>query len=254
MSCGRSWSLWFQRGSGRENNPTGASREAGASPCRRGGSSPPSCTFCAPDANGKRCPGSSAVPARCTSIFRTGTRRVFSSSCGRRDWPNTTACRASPGSGKASTGPWEKRRWPPSARGGNPTDRGKKGRKRSLLTDGRGVPLSLVAGGANVHDMKLLESTLDGLVCQRPKPTKRRPQHLCADAGYKGDPALQAAPARNYRPHIKQRKEEADAKRRKPGWKARRWVVERTHSWFNRYRKLLVSFEKPRPATSPCSP
>jgi len=30
----------------------------------------------------------------------------------------------------------------------------------------------------------------------------------------------------------------------KPGWKARRWVVERTHSWFNRYRKLLVSFEK----------
>jgi len=92
--------------------------------------------------------------------------------------------------------------------------------------------------------MKLLESTLDGLVCQRPKPTKRRPQHLCADAGYKGDPALQAAPARNYRPHIKQRKEEADAKRRKPGWKARRWVVERTHSWFNRYRKLLVSFEK----------
>jgi transposase len=138
--------------------------------------------------------------------------------------------------------------------GGNPTDRGKKGRKRSLLTDGRGVPLSLVAGGANVHDMKLLESTLDGLVCQRPKPTKRRPQHLCADAGYKGDPALQAAPARNYRPHIKQRKEEADAKRRKPGWKARRWVVERTHSWFNRYRKLLVSFEKPRPATSPCSP
>ena len=43
---------------------------------------------------------------------------------------------------------------------------------------------------------------------------------------------------------IKQRKEEADAKRSQPGWKARRWVVERTHSWLNRYRKLLVSFEK----------
>ena len=36
----------------------------------------------------------------------------------------------------------------------------------------------------------------------------------------------------------------ADAKRNQPGWKARRWVVERTHSWLNRYRKLLVSFEK----------
>ena len=45
-------------------------------------------------------------------------------------------------------------------------------------------------------------------------------------------------------PHIKQRKEEAEAKRTQPGWKARRWVVERTHSWLNRLRKLLVSFEK----------
>jgi len=31
---------------------------------------------------------------------------------------------------------------------------------------------------------------------------------------------------------------------RKPRYQARRWVVERTHSWFNRFRKLLVSFEK----------
>jgi putative transposase len=92
--------------------------------------------------------------------------------------------------------------------------------------------------------MKLLEPTLDRLAYRRPKPSQRRPQHLCADAGYKGDPARNAATARHYRPHIKQRKEEADEKRRQPGWKARRWVVERTHSWFNRYRKLLVSFEK----------
>ena len=49
---------------------------------------------------------------------------------------------------------------------------------------------------------------------------------------------------RHYRPHSKQRKEEADAKRKRPGYKARRWVVERTHSWLNRFRKLLVSFEK----------
>ena len=34
------------------------------------------------------------------------------------------------------------------------------------------------------------------------------------------------------------------AKRTQPGYRARRWVVERTHSWLNRYRKLLVSFEK----------
>ena len=50
--------------------------------------------------------------------------------------------------------------------------------------------------------------------------------------------------ARHDRPHIRQRKEEAAAKRNKPGYKARRWVVERTHSWFNRFRKLLVGIEK----------
>jgi transposase len=113
-----------------------------------------------------------------------------------------------------------------------------------LLVDARGVPLSLVASGANVQDVKLLEPTLDRTVLARPEPDSERPQHLCADAGYKGGPALQAAVARSYRPHIKQRKEEADAKRNRPGWQARRWVVERTHSWLNRYRKLPVSFEK----------
>jgi hypothetical protein len=67
-------------------------------------------------------------------------------------------------------------------------------------------------------------------VLARPEPHPERPQHLCADAGYKGGPALQAAVARNYQPHIKQRNEEADAKRSQPGWKARRWVIERTHA------------------------
>ena len=113
-----------------------------------------------------------------------------------------------------------------------------------MLVDARGVPLSLIASGANVHDVKLLQPTLDRTVLARPQPHPERPQNLCADAGYKGDPAFQAAVARNYQPHIKQRREEADAKRNQPGWKARRWVVERTHSWLNRYRKLLVSFEK----------
>ena len=110
--------------------------------------------------------------------------------------------------------------------------------------DARGIPLSLAVSGANKHDMKLLAATLDGIVCKRPEPRKWKPQHLCADAGYKGEPASKAARARNYRPHIKQRKEECQAMKRTPGYKARRWVVERTHSWLNRFRKLLVSFEK----------
>ena len=113
-----------------------------------------------------------------------------------------------------------------------------------MLVDGRGVPLSLVASGANVHDVKVLDQTLDQVVPPRPAPQAKAPQHLCADAGYKGKPAKQAVKKRHYRPHIKQRREEAEAKRKRPQYKARRWVVERTHSWLNRFRKLLVSFEK----------
>lgn len=95
-----------------------------------------------------------------------------------------------------------------------------------------------------MHDVKLLPATLDQVVRARPAPSVKRPQRLCADAGYKGAPARREAEMRNYQPHIKQRKEEAEAKRTVRGYKARRWVVERTHSWLNRYRKILVSFEK----------
>jgi transposase len=82
------------------------------------------------------------------------------------------------------------------------------------------------------------------MVAKRPETDPEHKQNLCADAGYKGEGALQAVEARGYQPHIKQRKEEAEAKQHQPGYKARRWVVERTHSWLNRFRKLLVSFEK----------
>jgi len=95
-----------------------------------------------------------------------------------------------------------------------------------------------------VHDVKLLDKTLDQVVPPRPAPRAKAPQHLGADAGYKGTPARQTVENRHYRPHIKQRREEAEAKRKRPKYKARRWVVERTHSWLNRFRKLLVSFEK----------
>jgi transposase len=95
-----------------------------------------------------------------------------------------------------------------------------------------------------VHDVKLLATTLDQVGMARPVPKARKPQHRCADAGYKGALARQAAKRRDYCPHIKQRREEAKAKRSVSGHKARRWGVERTHSWLNRYRKVLVSFEK----------
>ena len=44
--------------------------------------------------------------------------------------------------------------------------------KRSPLVDERGVPLSIVVEAANIHDVKLLEATLDGIVIERPEPTE----------------------------------------------------------------------------------
>ena len=120
----------------------------------------------------------------------------------------------------------------------------KNGSKRSILVDANGIPLSLVVSGANRHDVKLLDPTLDAIVAHRPAPTTHGSQHLCADKGYAGRPAAKAMKFRGYKPHVRQRAEERAAKKRNPRARARRWVVERTHSWINRFRKLLVRFEK----------
>ena len=64
--------------------------------------------------------------------------------------------------------------------GPNPTDRSKSGTKRSILVDGNGIPLAVAVAGANRHDMKLAEPTLESIVIERPKPTKKKhPQNIC---------------------------------------------------------------------------
>ncbi len=113
-----------------------------------------------------------------------------------------------------------------------------------MLVDGRGVPLSLVVTAANVNDVTQLEAVLGSIMVKRPTPTRRRSKHLCADAGYRGQPARAAIEAHAYIPHVVDRRKEVEAKRRDPKKKARRWVVEVCHSWFNRFRKLLVRYEK----------
>jgi putative transposase len=130
-----------------------------------------------------------------------------------------------------------------AATGPNPTDRGKLGVKRSLLTDGAGIPLAVAVDGANRHDMKLVVATLDGIVVARPDP-EEAPQDLCLDAGYDYDAVRTDVAERNYTAHIRGRADEQAEKRVHPDAKARRWVVERTHNWLNRSRRLLVRWEK----------
>ena len=106
----------------------------------------------------------------------------------------------------------------------------------------------MVVDGANRHDSKLLAATLDGIIVARPASGEQRAsrrqsqQHLCLDAGYDSETAREEALSRGYEPHIRPSSREDD--KRKIGAKARRWVVERTHSWLNRSRRLLVRWEK----------
>ena len=64
--------------------------------------------------------------------------------------------------------------------GPNPTDRGKLGTKRHVLTDQRGIPISVVITSANTHDMKAATDTLDSVVVER----SLKKQNLCLDKGY----------------------------------------------------------------------
>ena len=120
----------------------------------------------------------------------------------------------------------------------------KKGSKRNLLVEEHGVPLSIVVCGANRHDVTQLEAVMDGIVINRPLASAEQPQNLCADKGYVGEPARKSMVDRNYIPHVRQRGEEIFAKKNVPNYKPRRWVVEACHSWFTRFRKILVRYEK----------
>jgi transposase len=95
--------------------------------------------------------------------------------------------------------------------------------------------------GANRHDVTQLEAVLDKLALLPPADTEL---NLCADKGYTGEPAKKIIEAHGYVPHVKERGEEMKAKKETPGYRSRRWVVELTHSWLNRFRKLPVRYEK----------
>src|SRR5947208_16969689 len=87
--------------------------------------------------------------------------------------------------------------------GANPTDRGKNGTKRSVIVEADGGPLGVVVAGANVHDTKLLEQTIDAIVVERPKPTKKSPQHLCLDKGYDNPTGHKTMDQKKYTTHMR---------------------------------------------------
>lgn len=128
--------------------------------------------------------------------------------------------------------------------GPNPTDRAKRGVKRSLLTEAKGLPLGLAIAGANRHDSQLVRATLESVPIRRPKPTQKKPQHLFLDKAYVGDPVQAVVKEFGYTAHVPTRGARAQKIKRQARHKVRRWVVERTHSWMNRFRGILIRWEK----------
>ena len=106
------------------------------------------------------------------------------------------------------------------------------------------MPVGLAVAGANRPDMKLVTETVDSVAVKRPRPTKTRPQGMCLDKGYDYAEVRETLREFGFTAHIRARGEEAQALKREAGFRARRWVVERTHSWMNQFRRVLIRWDK----------
>ncbi len=104
--------------------------------------------------------------------------------------------------------------------------------------------MGLVVAGANRPDLKLVTETLKSLVVKRPRPTKKQPHGMCLDKGYDYAEVRDTLKEFGFTAHIRARREEAQALKRHVEATARRWVVERTQSWRNRFRRVLIRRDK----------
>ena len=112
-----------------------------------------------------------------------------------------------------------------------------------MIVERFGGPLGLEIEGANIHDTKLLEATIEAIVVERPDSTQVE-QHLCLDKGYDNPTGHAAAKAAGYIPHIRRIGEEKLDQAGKKSHPARRWVVERTLAWLQKCRAILIRYDK----------
>jgi transposase len=121
--------------------------------------------------------------------------------------------------------------------GTSPVDRGKRGIKRSTMVDANGIPLAVVAAGANRRNSPLLSATLDAAdskaAVELPEQAgvhldraydSRKTRQLLEERGLVGVIAKKGVPA--------------------PLVAGLRWVVERTNSWHNAHKKLVWCTER----------
>ena len=135
--------------------------------------------------------------------------------------------------------------------GPNPTDRGRAGSKRHLITDARGIPLAVRLSAANIHDSRLFEALIDAVPPIRHgigRPC-RRPAKLHADKGYDFPHCRRALRRRSIQPRIARRGVERSERLGR-----HRWVVERTLAWVSRFRRLTLRYERRLDIVKACHP
>jgi hypothetical protein len=121
--------------------------------------------------------------------------------------------------------------------GPSPVDRRKGGLKRSMATEGYGIPLGIASAGANRHDSPLLAPTLAAASAQLDQILPgERTCHL--DAGYDSTITRQLLDELGFAGQIARKGVPA------PIQAGTRWVVERTHAWMNGYGKLRRCTER----------
>jgi transposase len=121
--------------------------------------------------------------------------------------------------------------------GRSPVDRGKRGMKRSVVVDARGIPLGVVAAPANRHDSPLLGPTLDALEALGSSP---EPVSVHLDRGYDSNLTRRLLEDRGLAGEISEKGKPS------PLGATKRWVVERTNSWQAKlaHKKLVWCTER----------
>ena len=125
--------------------------------------------------------------------------------------------------------------------GKTPTDRGRKGTKDHLLTDGNGLPLAMHATGANRHESTQLLALLEEVppVGGKPGHPKRKPEAILGDRAFDSQPLREALWARGIIPFLAKRGQKHGS-----GLGVYRWVVERGFAWFKGFRRLRLRYER----------
>jgi IS5 family transposase len=109
------------------------------------------------------------------------------------------------------------------------------------VVERKGIPLAVKLSAANLHDSQMLAEMLDAIEpIKRPRGRPRkRPEKLHADKGYDYPACRRAVSRRGIKVRIARKGVDSSERLGR-----HRWVVERTGSWLNGYRRLRIRYER----------